>query len=244
MNEKVYYNASDKSILSGVINRVNVSKEIIIICHDIDSNKDSRVVSSIANSLSNYNFNNFRFDFYSVGESEGDREEFNLTKMISNLHDTMDWLNNEYGYEEFILFGCGIGGKVVSLVDREKYDVKKLILWYASLSYKNGLFNLPTKEEKEAKEKGSYKDSKGNLFTYNYYLEDKKYISYKEVLKFDVPIFFVHGSEDEVVKYKKSVKMSKKVKHGTICLIGGGDHGFSNDRHLKKAIKETVRFLD
>ena len=48
----------------------------------------------------------------------------------------------------------------------------------------------------------------------------------------------------EVVKYKKSVKMSKKVKHGTICLIGGGDHGFSNDRHLKKAIKETVRFLD
>ena len=69
-------------------------------------------------------------------------------------------------------------------------------------------------------------------------------MAYKEVMKFEIPILFVHGSEDTTVKYKKAVKMSKKVKHGTMCLIGGGDRGFTNDRHLKKAIKETVRFLE
>lgn len=242
MNEKIFYNTHDKKILCGIMNRVNVSKEIVVICHDVVDSKDSRVCSSVANTLNNYNFNNFRFDFVSCGESDGDREEYYVTNMINNLNDTLDWLFNEYGYEEFILFGCGMGAKIISFVNKEKFDIKKLILWYGRLNY--SLFNLPSKEEKEAKSKGFYLDDYGNKFDLDYYLDDRKYITYKNLINFSVPMLFVHGSEDFVYKYKHSVKVSKKVKHGTVSLIGGGDHGFKNDRHLKKAIKETVRFLD
>lgn len=245
MNEKVYYATSDNRTLCGIINRVNVSKEIVVICHARSSNKDSRVTSSVANTLSNYNHNNFRFDFIGCGESDGDINDYNVTNMINNLNDTLRWLSDEYGYSEFILFGCSMGARIISLVDRKKYDIKKLILWYGALNYGRGLFNVPGKEEKIAKAQGFYTFENGVKLPYEYYLDEKKYCAYKELINWiDVPKLFVHGSGDQFVPYKHSVKISKKCKHSTLVLIGDGDHGFKNDRHLKKAIKETIRFLD
>ena len=45
-------------------------------------------------------------------------------------------------------------------------------------------------------------------------------------------------------KLYQNNKLFKKCKHSAITLIGEGDHGFTNDRHLKKAIKDTVKFID
>lgn len=243
MNEKVFYSTSDNRTLCGIINRVNVSKEIIVICHAKASSKDSRVTSSVANTLNNYNHNNFRFDFLGCGESDGDINDFNITNMISNLNDTLKWLMDEYGYSEFILFGCGEGAKVISFVDRKKYDIKKLLLWYGTFNY--GLFKKVSYDEKIAKKQGFVLLEDGSKLPYEYYLDNAKYVAYKELFNWiDVPKLFVHGSNDIVVSYKQSVKLSKKCKHGTLYLIGEADHGFTNDRHLKKAIKETVRFID
>ena len=244
MNEKVYYSTSDNRTLCGIINRVNVSKEIVVICHARTSSKDSRVTSSVANTLSNYNHNNFRFDFIGCGESDGDISDYNVTNMISNLNDTLQWLSDEYGYSEFILFGCSMGARIISLVDREKYDIKKLILWYGALNYGRSIFGFPGKQEKIAKKQGFCEIEKGIKLPYSYFEDENKYCAYKELINWGIPKLFVHGSADPYIPYKHSVKVSKKCKHSTLYLIGEGDHGFKNDRHLKKAIKETVRFLD
>ena len=44
-----------------------------------------------------------------------------------------------------------MGGRIVSIVNLNNYDIGKIVLWYSAIDYGRGLFNIPIKKEKIAK---------------------------------------------------------------------------------------------
>ena len=163
----------------------------MVICHARTSSKDSRPTTMLANFLTNKNINNFRFDFISCGESDGDYKDYTVSNMLSNLEDTLEILN-EKGFSKFILVGCSMGGRIISLIDEKLYNIDKLILWYPALDYGRGIFNFPSKKEKIAKKTGFYKIENGCELSYEYFVDERKYYAYKELYKKHCPKLFIH----------------------------------------------------
>ena len=109
--------------------------------------------------LSDEKINNFRFDFISCGESDGEYNDYTVSNMILNLKDTLIYLK-EKGFEKFILIGCSMGGRIISLIDEKEFNIDKLILWYPALDYGRGIFNIPSKKEKTADMAEGFDNSK------------------------------------------------------------------------------------
>ena len=61
--EKIIYSTYNGLKLCGILNIVNSTKRIVVICHARTSSKDSRPTTRLAEELSRNNINNFRFDF-------------------------------------------------------------------------------------------------------------------------------------------------------------------------------------
>ena len=241
--EKIFYSTYNNLKLCGVLNKTNNDDMIVVICHARTSSKDSRPTTKLAEELTKNNINNFRFDFISCGESDGDYTEYTVSNMIKNLHDTLNMLNNKYNYKSFILIGCSMGGRIVSNVDLNKYDIKKIILWYPALDYGRGLLNIPSKTERIAKKNGFYQIENGCKLSYDYFKDERKYRTYKSLQKLSVPLLFVHGTFDPYVSFKSSLNTSKKCINAKLHLIEGADHGFHNDLHMKEALEITLKFI-
>lgn len=242
MEEKIYYTTFNNKKICGVLNSVNPNKEIVVICHARTSSKDSRPTTKLADCLTQKKINNFRFDFISRGESDGDYKDYTVSNMILNLHDTLKLLK-EQGFEKFILIGCSMGGRVVSLIDENTFNIEKIILWYPALDYGRGIFNFPSKKEKQAKETGFYQIEKGYKLSYEYFVDERKYRAYKQLYKKDCPKLFVHGTADPYVSFVSSKNISRKCLNSNLILIENADHGFHEESHMKKALEETIKFI-
>lgn len=241
--EKIFYSTNNNLKLCGILNSNNKSDEIVVICHARTSSKDSRPTTKLSVELTRNNVNNFRFDFIACGESEGEYNDYTVSNMIKNLQDTLDMLRDKYGFKSFILIGCSMGGRIVSNVDLNKYNIKKIVLWYSAIDYGRGLFNLPSKKEKIAKKNGFYQIENGWKLSYEYFKDERKYTTYKRLQKIDIPLLFVHGTSDPYVSYKSSLNTNKKCKNAKLYLIDGADHGFHNDEHMKEALGITLSFI-
>ena len=242
MNEKLFY-SSDNTKLCGILNKLNNTNELVIICHARTSSKDSRPTTLLAEALSKNNINNFRFDFIACGESSGDISNYTVTNMVNNLNDTLYKMKKDYDFENFILIGCSMGARIISLVNHNQFNIKKIILWYGALNYPQKIFNLPSKKEKIAKKQGYYCVEKGIMLSYNYFIDERKYCAYKNLYTWEVPKLFIHGTNDHYVNYKSSIKVSKKCKNAKLILIKNGDHGFHNEDSMNLALKETINFI-
>lgn len=242
MEGKFYYPTFDGKKLCGILNSVNQNKEMIVICHARTSSKDSRPTTMLANYLTTEKINNFRFDFISCGESDGDYRDYTVSNMVLNLKDTLKLLK-EKGFEKFILIGCSMGGRIISLINEKDYDIKKLILWYPALDYGRGIFNLPGKKEKHAKKYGFYQIENGCKLSYEYFVDERKYRAYKALYNKNCLKLFIHGTADPYVSFVSSKKISNKCKNSKLILIENADHGFHNETHMKNALEETVKFI-
>ena len=242
MNEKLFY-FSGKTKLCGILNKVNNTNELVIICHARTSSKDSRLTTLLANMLSKSNINSFRFDFIACGESSGNISDYTVTNMVNNLNDTLYKMKVDYGFKDFILIGCSMGARIISLVNYNQFNIKKIVLWYGALDYFRTIFNLPSKKEKIAKKQGYYCIEKGIKLSYNYFVDERKYFAYKNLYKWEVPKLFIHGTKDPYVNYKSSIKVSKKCKNSKLVLIQNADHGFHDENSMNLALKETINFI-
>ena len=243
MEMKIKYSTYNNYELCGVINNVNDNKEVVVICHARTSSKDSRPTTLLANELTKNNINNFRFDFISCGESDADFKEYTVSNMVENLQDSLEMLIKNYNYTQFILVGCSMGGRIVSLIEHKKYNVKKVVLWYPALDYGRGLFNFPSKKEKIAKRTGYYQIENGGKLGYEYFKDERNYRAYKNLYKLNIPLLFIHGTSDPYVSCDYSININKKCKNSKLILIDGADHGFHTEQHMSEALNHTIQFI-
>lgn len=245
--EKIYYENKYKIKLCGVLNKLNKNDLIVVICHGGGSHKDSRATKYLSEYLNENNINNFRFDYTSCGESEGDSTDLTINKLIDDLESSLDYLQNK-GFKRFILFGYSMGGRLCVLLDKKKYNIEKLVLWSPAIEHRYPLEILKRKlfkgkKEKEALKNGFY-DLHGQHLNSTYFKEERLLNPFKDACKIDIPILIIHGSKDQFVNYNNSKKIAKRNKNVELIIIPNENHGFKiDDNNLKYACDKSIEFI-
>lgn len=245
---KIYIKNKYGLKLCGILNEFDDNDTITVICHASGSHKDSRATFNIAKILNDNNINNFRFDFTSCGESEGRDQDMTMTKLYEDLESVLDYLLDE-GYNYFILIGTSLGGRIISLVDIKQYNVKKIILWYPAIFYRNKLKLLKNKifrkkEEIIAIKNGFYLLHGKKKVSLEYLEQERKINFFNNIIKLNIPMLIIHGNNDSFVNYCNSVYIAKKHNNAKLIIIEGENHGFKNkDENLTYACNETVSFI-
>jgi len=234
--------------LCGVLNIISDDESMTIICHARGSHKDSRATLNISKTLTENNINNFRFDFTSDGESEGNELDVNDTKLCEDLESVIEYFAKK-GYKEFILVGASLGGRIISLIDTNKYNVKKMIMWYPAIIYKNIFKRIKNKlfrkkEEKIALKEGYFLMHNRKKMSLEYLEQERKTNYYEKAININIPILILQGSGDPYADYRNAIKISEKNKNAKLILIKGENHGFKKDeKNLKYACDETANFI-
>lgn len=246
--EKVFIKNKYNINLCGILNEISEDKCMTIICHARGSHKDSRATFNIATTLTENDINNFRFDFTSDGESEGNELDVNDIRLCEDLECVIEYFTKK-GYKEFILIGASLGGRIISLIDTDKYSVKKMIMWYPAIIYKdifkqikNKLFRK--KEEKIALKEGYFLMHDRKKMSLEYLEQERKANYYNKAININVPLLILQGNGDPYADYRNAIKISKNNKNVRLILIKDENHGFKKDeKNLKYACEETVKFI-
>ena len=242
MEKKIFYKSNNLKICGLLnINDIN-SKTMVVICHARTSQKNASVPLNIAKELDKHKINNFRFDGVSCGESEGDYKDYTVSNLVTNLNDTLEMLQKNYGFENFILVGHSLGGRIISLVNQKRFNILKLILIAPALDYQVNY--LKSKEEKIAKKQGYYQRNLNSIkLSYEYFVYERKYKVFKILKKWNIPKLFIYGKIDPYVDYECSIKINEKCKNSNLILIDNGDHSFHDEEAMHELLKELINFI-
>ena len=251
MEEKLFYDSTNRIKLCGLLSKVNGGSSIAILCHGLKGNKTERgSFNKLVEILQQNSVNSFRFDFRGHGESSGNDFEMTPTKEVEDLNSTIKMLESK-GYANFVLLGASFGASIVSLYNADD-SVKGLILWYGAVDYSATAEDehfFSDEHMQIAKEKGYYeiiskRTGKSFKLGYELFKEIKALRPYESLEKKDLPILFVHGTSDTMVPCSLSEKENKLCKNSSIVLIENGDHTFDNDPNaLKEACEASADFI-
>jgi len=255
MSGKRLFNSSDGTKLVGLLETPDIkTSKCVILCHGLKTSKDEYgSYIKLSNELVKSGYAVFRFDFRAHGESEGIDYEMTVEKEIEDLDAAYKVVIGDK-FSDISLLGGSFGGGVVSLfASRNAGKIKRLVLWYPLIDYDAALIGKGSFGEQHYKSamQNGYAEivskTTGKIFRLGkgVFEEGLGLKPYQELSNLDIPILFVHGTEDNSIDYKLSDKYSKLCKNSTLEIIEGGTHGF-HDSHkdLNHAIKTTVNFLN
>lgn len=211
--EEVSFHPEDNIVLNALWFKKNRPDGVILFFHGNAGSLSSW--GQIGDSLSEYNYDVLIFDYRGYGKSTGEVTEENI---FSDSEFIYKELEEKYGEDNIIIYGRSIGSAPASFL-ASKFKPKAVIL------------ETPFTNFTELA-KTYFPFIPGSLLQFKF--ENDRYLK-----KYDGPIFIIHGTEDEVIPFAHSEKLSEilpAVKK--FMKVPGGHH---ND--LESRI-EHHKFLD
>ena len=204
MEEKVFFENSKGNKLCGLLSNPteNTNCPIVVLCHGLDSGKDSVTNVRLNEVLSSRGIASFRFDFFAHGESEGKIEDRNAEEFADDVLRAIDYLK-ERGYTNFGIHGTSFGGVAAVMAASRSSDLKVMVLKCTGIG------------------------TAGTMPNYKKDFENKTWIKAGE--KVTIPTLVIHGDEDEQVELQAGKDLAEAIKTSRIEIIKGADHKFSND---------------
>ena len=252
MNKIVNYKSKDGTKLIGIVNANAISnKGCIIMCHGLKTDKEEYGDFKKLSELLLENYDSFRFDFRGHGQSEGKDIDITMQGLKEDLESSIIFIQNQ-GYEEIYILGASFGASILSLINYERFPkVKKLIMWSGSIDFDKGnpRGSLGYYNYKKAIEEGSVevkiKTTDNVMKLSRTFMEETRSSKAEEKIKeIDVPILFIHGTEDETTPYQVNRQMAKTVKKSYFATIQGASHGFHEEKYIIMASKYIESFLN
>lgn len=255
MEEKVYFETSDKLKLCGILsNPQKKTDKCIVLCHGINMGKEEDgIFTNLARKLRGAGFAVFRFDFRAHGESGGSSVDMTIKGETEDLEAAVKFLR-EKGFKTFGILGASFAGGAVALyVPKHQNIIKAVIFWNSLIDYKSSesaktpwakkYWGKPA-FDRVAKQGFTEIGSKKFKIGRNLMREVAILKPWKELLKLEIPVLFIHGDADTYISYRDSVKYAKLVKNGSSVIIKNAEHGFhDNPKRAKLADQATTEFL-
>lgn len=249
MEEKVYFNDSERNKLCGILSNPTSNKEnlIVVLCHGFSSSKDSKTYTTLSKILNEKRISSFRFDFFGHGESDGKFEDVTISRAVDDILNAVKFLRNK-GYKKIGLFGSSFGG-ISSIVAASKLSgliflaLKSPVSDYTEVKNKEN-----TKKEIEEWKKRGYSfyfssDGTKLKLKYSFFEDFKNNNGYECAERINIPTLIVHGDCDETVPLEQSKKTSKLINNCRLEIIKGADHRYTKPEHFKKVIDLISEFI-
>jgi pimeloyl-ACP methyl ester carboxylesterase len=230
----------------------------VVFLHGYTGNRigDHRIFVKAARELSKNGMACLRFDFRGSGESEGDFADVTLESEIDDAAAAIEFLRDFSGIDQqrVGLVGLSLGGSVAACVSG-RHDVRSLALWSPSafIDYlvekddqivRDPYAWLPPNFQDALKKHGRV-DIGGFMRGKDYFESLRRVDPLREIARYDGPVLFIHGSEDEVVSPVNSEIMYDSVKgQRRLIIIDDADHCFNSIQWERQVIEATSGWFE
>lgn len=243
--ERVIFSNSRGQTLNGVLHypAASGSPTAVILCHGMESNKESDKLVTLSHSLSEKGLLVLRFDFACAGESGGRFEDITYSGEVEDLGAAYNFVLS-YGVKKIGILGSSMGGSVALLFAAKQKNVAALVTIAAPLHPERFTDRLLTEEEVRHWRQSGFIIYHGLRINASF-LEDLHKIDLDSAVKrISCPVLIIHGDADETVPVEEAYELEAQLTcPKTICILKGADHRLSDPSHLEKALTRAAGWM-
>jgi len=243
--EPVSFSNCRGQTLKGVLHvpEGNDAHAAVILCHGMESNKESGKPTTLGRRLAERGILALRFDFAYAGESSGKFEEITYSGEVEDLTAAFAFVLR-YQVKKVGVLGSSMGGTAALLFAAKEKRVTALVTIAAPVHPEKFTDRLLTPDEiKQWREVGwiSYHGRRINVSLLD---ELEKINIPAEIKKISCPVLIIHGDADQTVPVEEAHELHTLLK-GTkkICILEECDHRLSDPSHLDEALDEALTWI-
>jgi alpha-beta hydrolase superfamily lysophospholipase len=203
-------------------------RRCILGVHGFGANKDTHVLSALAEEMSVFGAATVCFDFPAHGESPMQSDTLTLPNCIDTLLYTARWARNRYPDLDFCVFASGFGAYVTLIaIDQleELVGPVKLVLQTPNLRMSETILNMTRMSEAQLLEAGHATLNAERKFdiSYDFY---KQVRNYTALTIYDTPMLLLHGEKDEYLPLEDMVNFRRINEGCKLVVVPEADHQF------------------
>jgi pimeloyl-ACP methyl ester carboxylesterase len=243
--EKITFANVDGDILSGVLHHPSGAKSnrAVILCHGMESNKNSEKLIFLGRALAERGILSLRFDFRYVGESSRKFEDITYSGEVEDLKAAYSWIQSRQPGQTAI-FGSSMGGAVALLFAAQEPGVAALVTLAAPLHPENFPRRVLTAAQLRKWREQGFVIYNGQRLNHSL-LEDLARIDVVEAARrVKCPILILHGDADEVVPVEEAYELNACLRNSRcLSILNGSDHRLSDPIAMQRGLAQAVDWL-
>ena len=255
--------------LSRCLNKIDKSKQVVIICHGSFSWRNQVLISNLASKLSTaMDVHTLRFDFTGNGHSSGEWKYNNVEQDYLDIRKVVDFVENGLHCEVICIMGHSLGSASVlqyaatNAIKEKDGEGKVSCYKYVNLA---GRYYSPDEplqyfsddDMKQLKEqsyfylKHPYEDRRVIKFKVTKEQVNKRsnrdsyqYIQQLQRTNSKIKVLTIHGSKDEMVPISSAYKFDDAIANHTLHVIDGANHNFNGVKYHDLMVNVISSFVD
>ena len=243
--ENISFSNCRGDTLSGVLHHPvgKNSEGAVILCHGMDSEKNSEKLIYLARQLAEQGILALRFDFSYVGESSGRFADITYSGEVDDLRAAYALIQSHRPGKTAI-FGSSMGGTIALLFAAEEQSISALVTLAAPLHPEHFPQRILSSEQLQQWRARGFTMYNGRRLNVSL-LEDLEQLNVKDAAKHILcPVLVLHGDADEVVPVGEAYELDACLPHSKRLLIfEGADHRLSDPVLMQRALAEALDWL-
>lgn len=245
IEESISFQNCRGDTLSGVLHHPAGVKSdgAVILCHGMESNKNSEKLVFLSEALARRGILTLRFDFAYVGESSGKFADITYSGEVDDLKAAYALVQNRQTGKTAIL-GSSMGGSVALLFAAQEPTVAALVTIAAPLHPENFPKRVLTREQLQQWRERGFTVYNGQRLNVSL-LDDLERINVSEsARKIHCPVLILHGDADEIVPVEEAYELDSCLPNSKrLTILRGTDHRLSDPTIMQRAIVEALEWL-
>ena len=243
--ERVSFSNLRGQTLKGVLHlpEGNDVHAAVLLCHGMESNKESDKLTSLSRDLAERGILALRFDFAYAGESSGKFEEITYRSEVEDLAGAFAFVLR-YQVKKIAILGSSMGGTAALLFGAKEKRVTALVTIAAPVHPEKFTDRLLTPDEIKQWREVGFIPYHGHRINVSLLDELEKINIPAEIKKISCPVLIIHGDADQTVPVEEAHELHTLLK-GTkkICILKECDHRLSDPSHLDEALDEALTWI-
>jgi len=244
--ERISFTNSHGDTLSGVLHHParGASRGAVILCHGMESNKDSDKLVLLSRALAQRGVMVLRFDFRYVGKSSGRFEDITYSGEVEDLKAAHALVQSRNPGGKTAILGSSMGGTVALLFAAQQPSLAALVTVAAPIHperFPSRVLTPAQADEWRARGFTHYNGQRLNLSL----LDDLESLDVPlAVKKITCPVLILHGDKDEVVPVEEAYEINACLTNSKrLSILPGTDHRLSDPAVMRRAIAEALEWL-
>jgi uncharacterized protein len=242
--EKISFANSRGDTLSGVVHHPpDAIHGAVILCHGMESGKNSEKLVFLAETLAGRGILTLRFDFSYVGESSGKFEDITYSGEVDDLKAAYALVQSRRPGKSAI-FGSSMGGTVALLFAAQEPTVAALVTLAAPLHPEKFPSRISSSEQRQQWRERRFTIYNGQRLNVSL-LDDLERIDVPAAARrIECPVLILHGDADEIVPVDEAYELHTCLPGSKrLTIFPGADHRLSDPVMMRRAGGEALDWL-
>jgi len=220
----------------------------VILCHGFLSQKNSNTNRRVTALLVDSGIATFRFDWFGMGESDGEMADLTIRTCCDQLHQSFEFLQSRQ-YFHVGLIGSSFGGLISLLVAAQRPQVLALGLKCPVPDFPKMLretFGNATMERWKRTDEVPDITGDGHpvRLRYAFYEDCLNYDAYRAAQQIKGPTLIVHGDVDEYVPANMIQRLASAFPGpAQVRSLPGANHHFGRPEDFRKMTTELANWM-